>query len=139
MSLALLFHYLMLNMFRTLIHPSSGACDSSVESPHGLYRSVSMCAGATLWPGWGAVASVCGLQPAYGCRSSYFFYSFQTAWGPTKSPAQWIRGEKQAERGTNHWVLYSSEVKKDGMYKYATFPNTRTPVWRGFVALHFDS
>ena len=27
MSLALLFHYLLLNMFRLLIHPSSGACD----------------------------------------------------------------------------------------------------------------
>ena len=27
MSLVLLFHYLMLNMFRMLIHPSSGACD----------------------------------------------------------------------------------------------------------------
>jgi len=27
MSLALLFHYLMLNMFRMLVHPSSGACD----------------------------------------------------------------------------------------------------------------
>jgi len=27
MSLALLFHYLLFNMFRMLIHPSSGACD----------------------------------------------------------------------------------------------------------------
>ena len=27
MSLALLFHYLMLNTFRMLVHPSSGACD----------------------------------------------------------------------------------------------------------------
>jgi len=27
MSLALLFHYLLLNMFRMLIHPPSGACD----------------------------------------------------------------------------------------------------------------
>ena len=27
MSLALLFHYLLLNMFRMLVHPSSGACD----------------------------------------------------------------------------------------------------------------
>jgi len=27
MSLALLFLYLILNMFRMLIHPSSGACD----------------------------------------------------------------------------------------------------------------
>ena len=27
MSLALLFHYLLLNMFRMLVQPSSGACD----------------------------------------------------------------------------------------------------------------
>ena len=27
MSLAFLFHYLMLNVFQVLIHPSSGACD----------------------------------------------------------------------------------------------------------------
>jgi len=27
MSFALLFHYSMLNMFRMLVHPSSGACD----------------------------------------------------------------------------------------------------------------
>ena len=27
MSLALLFHYLLLNMFRMLVHPSSGASD----------------------------------------------------------------------------------------------------------------
>ena len=40
MSLALLFHYLMLNMFRMLIHPSSRACDLFVELFHGLYCSV---------------------------------------------------------------------------------------------------
>jgi len=38
MSLALLFHYLMLNMFRILIHPSSGACDLFVELFHGLKK-----------------------------------------------------------------------------------------------------
>jgi len=43
MSLALLFHYLMLNLFRMLIHPSSGACDLFVELFHGLYCSGSMC------------------------------------------------------------------------------------------------
>jgi len=43
MSVALLFHYLMLNMFRMLIHPSSGACDLFVELFHGLYCSGSMC------------------------------------------------------------------------------------------------
>jgi len=40
MSLALLFHYLMLNMLRMLIHPSPGACDLFVELFHGLYCSV---------------------------------------------------------------------------------------------------
>jgi len=43
MSLALLFHYLMLSMFRMLINPSSGACDLFVELFHGLYCSGSMC------------------------------------------------------------------------------------------------
>jgi len=37
MSLAFLFHYLMLNMFRMLIHPSSGACDLFVELFNELY------------------------------------------------------------------------------------------------------
>ena len=68
MSLALLFHYLMLNMFWMLIHPSSGACDLFVELFHGFYCSGSMCVGVTLWLWW------CGIrmqaeavsQPAYG-------------------------------------------------------------------------
>jgi len=53
MSLALLFHYLMFNMFRMLIHPSSGACDLFVEVFHGLYSSGSKCFGVALWFGWG--------------------------------------------------------------------------------------
>jgi len=55
MSLALLFHYLMLNMFRMLIHPTSRACDLFVELFHGLYCSGSMCVGVTLWFGWSGV------------------------------------------------------------------------------------
>ena len=35
--------YLMLNMFRMLMRPSSGACDLFVELFHGLYCSGSMC------------------------------------------------------------------------------------------------
>ena len=62
MSLALLFHYLMLNMLRMLIHPSSGACDLCVELFHGLYCSGSMCVGVTLLFGWGGVVSGCGLS-----------------------------------------------------------------------------
>ena len=62
MSLALLFHYLMLNMFQMLIQPSSGACDLFVELFHGLYCSGSMCVGVTLWFGWGGVVSGCRLK-----------------------------------------------------------------------------
>ena len=58
MSLALLFHYLMLNMFRMLIHPSSGA----FELFHGLYCPGSMCVGVMLWFGWGGVVSGCRLK-----------------------------------------------------------------------------
>ena len=48
MSFALLFHYLVLNTFRILIHPSSGACDLFVELFHELYYSGLMCVGVTL-------------------------------------------------------------------------------------------
>jgi len=68
MSLAFLFHYLMLNMFRMLIHPSSGACDLFVELFHGLYCSGSMCVGVMLWFGWGGVVMQAEAvhQPASG-------------------------------------------------------------------------
>jgi len=64
MSLAFSFHYLMLNMFRMLIHPSSGACDLFVELFHGLYCSGSLCVGVSLWFGWGGVVSGCTLKHA---------------------------------------------------------------------------
>jgi hypothetical protein len=65
MSLAFLFHYLMLNMFRMLLHPSSGACDLFVELFHGLYCSYTMCVGITLWFGWGGVVSGCRLKQCF--------------------------------------------------------------------------
>ena len=65
MSLPLLFLYLMLNVFRMLIHPSSGACNLFVELLHGLYCSGPMRVGVTLWFGCGGVVSLCGLKPAY--------------------------------------------------------------------------
>jgi len=55
MSLALLFLYIMFNMFWMLIHPSSGACDLFVELFHALYCSGSVCVGVTLWFGCGGV------------------------------------------------------------------------------------
>jgi len=74
MSLALLFHSLMLNMFRILIHPFSGACDLFVELFHGLYCSGSMCVGVTLWFGWGwsdiRMQAEALLQPPSGYNST---------------------------------------------------------------------
>jgi len=61
MSLVLLFHYLLLNMFRMLKHPSSGACDLFDELLHGLYVSGSMCVGVALW--W------C-VKPAFGYHTT---------------------------------------------------------------------
>jgi len=61
MSLAS-FHYLMLSMFRMLIHPSLGAWDLFVDLFHGLYCSGTMCVGVTLWFGWGGVVSGCRLK-----------------------------------------------------------------------------
>jgi hypothetical protein len=55
MSLALLFHYLILNVFRMLVHSSSGACDLFVELFHELYCSGTICVGVTVWFGWGGV------------------------------------------------------------------------------------
>ena len=65
MSLVLLFHYLMLNVFRKIIHPSSGACDLFVELFHGLYCSGSMCVGVTLW-----FASACIRKPHHHSQTT---------------------------------------------------------------------
>ena len=75
MSLSLLFLYLRLNMFRMLIHPSSGACDLFVELFHGLYCSwfdVCWCY-VVVWLGWCGIlmqAEALEPQPAYGRRTT---------------------------------------------------------------------
>ena len=55
------FTFSMLNMFRTLIHPSSGVRGFSIVSPHWLCVLVSMCVGVLVWLGWGGVR-VAGLS-----------------------------------------------------------------------------
>jgi len=45
----------MFDMFRTLIHPSSVACDFSIVSPHWLCVLVSMCVGVSVWLGWSGI------------------------------------------------------------------------------------
>ena len=57
MSLVIKFYFTssMLNMFRTLIHPSSGACDFSIVSPHWSCFLVSVCVGVSVWLGWGGI------------------------------------------------------------------------------------
>jgi len=70
MSLALLFHYLMLIVFRMLIHPSSGVCNLFVELFLGLYCFGTMCVGVTLWFGWGGVVSGYHTTPAKPQRNT---------------------------------------------------------------------
>jgi hypothetical protein len=52
----------MLNMFRVLIQPSSGACDLFVELFHGLYCSGTMRVGVRLWFVCGGVVTGCRLK-----------------------------------------------------------------------------
>ena len=70
MSLALLFNYLMLNIFRMLLHPFSGACDLFVELFHVLYCSGTTRVGVTLWFGWCGMVSGCRLQPGSSASHS---------------------------------------------------------------------
>jgi len=51
MSLVVKFYFTssMRNMFWTLIHPSSGACDFSIVSPHWSCVLVPMCVGVSVW------------------------------------------------------------------------------------------
>ena len=57
MSLVIKFNFTsyVVNMFRTLIHPSSGACDFSIPSPHWSCVLVSMCVGVSVWLGCGGI------------------------------------------------------------------------------------
>ena len=65
----LLFYFTsyVLNMFRTLIYPSSGACDSSVELPHWSIVLGSMCAGVSVCLGWSGIriAGLCAQHVSY--------------------------------------------------------------------------
>ena len=55
-----------LDVFRTLIHSSSRACDFSIVSPHWWCVLVSMCVGISVRLGWGGIR-VAGfsLQPSH--------------------------------------------------------------------------
>ena len=57
MSLVIMLYFTssMLNMFWTLIHPSSGACDFFFESPCWSCVLVSMCVGVSVWLGRGGI------------------------------------------------------------------------------------
>jgi len=59
-----------LNTFRTLIHPSSGACDFSIVSPHWLCVLVSMCFGVSVWLGWRGIR-VAGFSLLHGYHHMY--------------------------------------------------------------------
>ena len=56
-------------MFQTLIYPSSGAYDYSVELPHWSCGLGSMCVGVSVWLGWhGIHVAGFSLQHAYHAK-----------------------------------------------------------------------
>ena len=59
-------------LFRMLIHPSSGACDIFVELFHVLYCSGTMRVGVTVWFGWGGVV----WYPEAGWSISAFLFLY---------------------------------------------------------------
>ena len=68
MSLALLFNYLMLYMFRMLIHPSSGACDLFVVISWVVLPWFDLCwCYVVVWLWWCGMRmqAEAQLQPAY--------------------------------------------------------------------------
>ena len=77
MSLFIKFYFTssVLNMFRTLIHPSSEACDFSIVSPHWLCVLVSMCVGVSVWLVWGGIrVAGCSLQHGYHIHTYIYTY-----------------------------------------------------------------
>jgi len=68
----LLFYFTsyVLNMFRTLIYPSSGACDYSVALPHWCIVLGSMCVGVSVWLGWSGIHVAGCFSLPHGYRSN---------------------------------------------------------------------
>ena len=91
MSLVIMLYFTssMLSMFRTLIHPSSGAYVFSIESPHWSCALVSMCVGVSMWLVWGGIRvagqCVCFSRTGSSCVSCYS-QEEQSYHFPTPSP-----------------------------------------------------
>ena len=72
-----LFHYLLLNMFRMLVHPSYRSLRLIVDLFYMLYCSGSMCVGVTVWFGWGGVVSLCKLKLCFTYFTIYCSTCFE--------------------------------------------------------------
>ena len=117
MSLALLFHYLMLNMFRMLIHPSSGACDLFVGLFHELYCSGSIGVGVALWFGCGGVVSVCRLRHCLSLHTDTTPEQYNP-WNNSTNKSQapeldvltseicWVLNNEIVKQVTSSWSLF---------------------------------
>ena len=111
MSLAFLFHYLMLNMFRMLIHPSSRACDLFVISwVVLLWFDVCWCY-VVVWLGW------CGIRMQ---AEALLLFSF--TWNMRRRPVQQYL-EDTAERQDSWWNAFLENSKADGRMIWYCIPH----------------
>ena len=129
MSLFIKFYFTssLLNMFRTLIHPSSGACDFSVVSPHWSCVLVSMCVGVSVWLGWGGIR-VAGWSLPHGRWRQCFLGNFVrhlpnyiAVHSGTAEPAHvHCLGEMQTFRVTTWRYLCSTCMRRITMFRWTT-------------------
>jgi len=98
MWLVIMFYFTssVLNMFRTLIHPPSGACDFPIVSSHWSCVLVSMCVGVSVWLGWGGIR-VAGWSLLHGFVTSTdetMPHKYQTLWESSVSRSgSWAAGK----------------------------------------------
>jgi len=113
MSLASLFHYLMLNMFRMLIHPSSGACDSIwcvISWIVLLWFDACWCY-VVVWLVWCGVLSGCRLKH---CIIVYVPRKLQRGYNVNRRSSLWECDKEKVSRRFLFLRLYSMVLN----YKY---------------------
>ena len=105
MSIALLFHYLLLNMFRMLVHPSSGACDLiwiyfMCSYPYAGWSSASGIASFNLNHGtlWWCVVNFTP-RPIYSRESTLVPIEQGVVWPPEPFRTVWRRRKSVAPHG----------------------------------------
>jgi len=109
----------MLNVFRMLVQPSSGACDLFVVLFHVLCCSGSMCVGVTVWFGLGVVVSLC--RPNHTLTSTHIEPEQHNPWNNKTNSRKllkmdvltfetlWALNNEIIKQVTSSWSIFIQE------------------------------